>query len=317
MQGGPKECYSNLGNCSSSFRGWVDGKGGLRMERCSCHTAQVTRPDDSLQDWGRVADAWGRHADAIRRHSAPVTKWLVGKLDPKRGQTILELASGPGDTGFAVAGELEAEGCLISSDFAPEMVEVARRRAAGFGLENIEFKTLDAQAIDLPDDLVDGVVCRFGFMLMPDPDAALSECRRVLRPAGRVVFATWGPPERNPWIMALGMAMLQHGYPPPGDPSGPGGIFSMADPERVGTMLLKAGFAEVDLDEVQISHRFPTFDEYWNLQSEVAGPLAVLITSLSSEERSSVKNTVRESVGAFTEGSGLALPGVAVVASAS
>jgi len=277
----------------------------------------VTGLDDTPQDWAGVAAAWERHADAIQRHGAPVTEWLVARLNPERGQTILELAAGPGDTGFVVAGELGSEGVLISSDFAPEMVEVAQRRAAGFGLENVEFRTLDAQAIDLPDDLVDGVVCRFGFMLMPDPEAALSECSRVLRSAGRLVFATWGPPERNPWIMALGMAMLQHGYPPPGDPFGPGGIFSMADPERVRSMLRKAGFAKVDVDEVQISHRYSTFDEYWNLQSEIAGPLAVKIKSLSPEERSSVKDSVRESVDTFAEPDGLTLPGVAVVASAN
>ena len=158
----------------------------------------MTRPDNTLQDWAGVAAAWDRHADTIQRHGAPVTEWLAARLDPKRGQAILELAAGPGDTGFVVARELGAEGHLISSDFAPEMVEVARRRAAAFGLENVEFRTLDAQAIDLPDDLVDGVVCRFGFMLLHDPDAALSECRRVLRSGGRLVFATWGPPERNP-----------------------------------------------------------------------------------------------------------------------
>jgi SAM-dependent methyltransferase len=246
-----------------------------------------------------------------------VTEWLVARLDPKRGQTILELAAGPGDTGFEIGRELGGEGRLISSDYAPEMVEVARRRGAAFGRENIEFKRLDAQAIDLPDDTVDGVVCRFGFMLLHDPDAALSECRRVLRSGGRLVFATWGPPERNPWIMALGMAMLQHGHPPPGDPFGPGGIFSMADPETVRRMLTKGGFADVEIDEVQVNHRFSTFDEYWNLQSEIAGPLAARIKSLSPEERSSLKDTLRESVGTFAEAGGLALPGVAVVASAN
>ena len=90
----------------------------------------------------------------------------------------------------------------------------------------------------------------------------------------------------------------------------------MADLERVRSMLLKAGFAEVDIDEVQVSHRFSTFDEYWNLQSEIAGPLAARIKSLSPEERSSLKDTLRESVGTFAEAGGLALPGVAVVASA-
>jgi hypothetical protein len=91
----------------------------------------------------------------------------------------------------------------------------------------------------------------------------------------------------------------------------------MADPERVRQMLTKAGFAEVEVNEVQVSHRFSTFDEYWNLQSEIAGPLAAMITSLSPEKRSSVKDTLRGSVDEFTVTGGLALPGVAVVASAT
>src|SRR5919106_4472796 len=205
-----------------------------------CHTP-VMRPDDELHTWGGVAAAWERHADKIQTINAPVAEWLVARLEPKRGQTILELAAGPGDTGFTIARELR-DGRLISSDLAPEMVEIARRRAGGFDLTKVEFRTIDAQAIDLPDDHVDGIVCRFGFMLMPDPASALSECRRVLRDGGTLVSATWGPPESNPWIVALGIAMLQHGHPLPGDPYEPGGMFSMSDTDRVQAMLAHAGF---------------------------------------------------------------------------
>ena len=65
---------------------------------------------------------------------------------------------------------------------------------------------MDAEHMDLDDDSVDGVICRFGYMLMADPAAALAETRRVLRPGGRLVFSVWGPPDRNPWVSQLGHA---------------------------------------------------------------------------------------------------------------
>jgi len=276
----------------------------------------VSNPEDILRTWSGVAAAWERHADTIQSTTGPVAEWLVEKLDPQPGQTILELAAGPGDTGFLVAQELGDGGRLISSDFAPEMTEVARRRAANLGLGNIDFRVLDAQGIDLPDDHVDGIVCRFGFMLMPEPDAALAECRRVLRDGGAMVSATWASPERNPWIMAVGMAMIQHGHPPAGDPFEPGGIFSMSDPERVGAMLQRAGFGETHVEELEFQHRFPSFDDYWKLQSEVSGTLAETIAGLPEPERAAVTETVRESVTPFADDEGLALPAAAVVASA-
>ncbi len=274
----------------------------------------MSHSEDVLRTWTGVAAAWERHADTIRRTSVPVTEWLVDRLDPQPGQTILELAAGPGDTGFLVAARLGPDAKLISSDFSPEMVEVARRRAASLGAGNIEFRVLDAQAIDLPEDDVDGIVCRFGFMLMPEPHAALGECRRVLRDGGTLVLATWGGPERNPWIMALGMGMLQHGHPLPGDPFEPGGIFSMSDPERVTAMLEKAGFEDPHAEELGFAQHFPAFDDYWGFQSEVAGPLAEMIATLSESERAAVRETVRESLGEFSDDEGLALPATAVVA---
>jgi ubiquinone/menaquinone biosynthesis C-methylase UbiE len=87
---------------------------------------------------------------------------------------------------------------LISSDFSPTMLDEARKRGAERGIENVEYEVIDAVKIELEDDSVDGVLCRFGYMLMHDAEAALAETRRVLRPGGRVAFSVWASPERNP-----------------------------------------------------------------------------------------------------------------------
>ena len=53
---------------------------------------------------------------------------------------------------------------------------------------------MDAQQIDLAGDSVDGVICRFGLMLMPEPMRAITEVRRVLRPGGRFAYAVGAGP---------------------------------------------------------------------------------------------------------------------------
>lgn len=176
---------------------------------------------EALRHWGAVAAAWDKYRDRLFSDVRSVSEWLVDQVDPQPGQTVLELAAGPGETGFLAAARLGGSGRLISSDFAPEMVAAARRGASRRGLDNVECRVIDAQQIDLPDDSVDGVLLRFGLMLVPEQERAVAEVRRVLRQGGRFAYATWGPPERNPWIFQIVLALLQNGVAPPGTPSRP------------------------------------------------------------------------------------------------
>src|SRR5262245_11313046 len=150
-----------------------------------------------------MAPGWERRRARIEEGAAPVREWLLRALAPAPGDTVLELAAGVGDTGLEAAAAVGPEGRLISTDLTPAMVEVARRRAAQVGAANVEHRVMDAERIDLPEGSVDGVLCRFGYMLMADPAAALAGTRRVLRPGGRLALAVWGPPERNLWLVAV------------------------------------------------------------------------------------------------------------------
>ena len=131
-----------------------------------------------------VAPGWERWRARIEEVTAPVREWMLDELEPRPGDTVLELAAGAGDTGFEAAALAGEHGRLISTDFSPAMVDVARRRGAELGLGNVDYRVMDAERIELDADSVDGVICRFAYMLMPDPAAALAETRRVLRPGG-------------------------------------------------------------------------------------------------------------------------------------
>lgn len=208
----------------------------------------------SREVWEAMALGWGEWATEMEGANAPVRAWLVRELDPRPGDTMLELSAGAGETGFEIARLLGAGGRLISSDFASEMVDVAGRRGNELGLWNVEYRVIDAERIELPDDSVDGVVCRYGYMLVADPARAFAETRRVLRPGGRLALAVWSSAEENPWASIAGRLLVERGQLPPPEPGAPG-IFALADEDRLRTLLGEAGFTSVRVEEVPITFR--------------------------------------------------------------
>lgn len=246
---------------------------------------------ESLDNWDRFAGNWAGEQEFLHEVTAGVTAGLLAGLDPRPGQTILELAAGTGDVGFAVAERLGDEGRLIQTDFAPRMVEQARRFAAEAGLSNVEQRVLDAERMDLDDGSVDGVACRWGYMLMSDPAAALAETRRVLREGGRLSFAVWQGPERNQWAFIPGFALVEGGHLPPPEPGAPG-IFSMGDPERIRALVTGAGFADPEIEEVVVSWPYSDPEVHWEKTMKLTAPIADAINALPEEEAERIRQVV-------------------------
>jgi len=265
-----------------------------------------------LRTWDQVAPAWERHRERLFEGQRAVSEWLVDAIAPSPGDDVLELSAGPGETGFLIAERVAPSGRVVSTDLAPGMVAAVRRGVQARGLVNVECRVMDAQQMDLPDVSVDAVLSRFGLMLMPEPSRALAEAHRVLRPGGRMAFAVWGPPERNPWIVVLGMTLMQLGHAPPGDPFAPGGMFSLAPPGVARDLTASAGFSRVRVEELPSAQRFDSFDDYWGFQSEVAGPLAVIVRSLSPEDVDRLRSALEEAVAPFRSADGYEFPGLAL-----
>lgn len=246
----------------------------------------------------------------------PVQEWLIKELQPRPGDTVLELAAGAGDTGFEVAAIIGEGGKLISSDFAPAMLEVTRRRGAERGVANVAYRLIDAEAIELDTDSVDRVLCRFGYMLMTDPAAALAETRRVLRPSGRLALAVWGSPDQNPFFTAIASSLVAGGHMPAPDPTQPG-VFNMGSVERTRGLLEGAGFEGVRVEEVPVRFEVPGIDEYARFVADTAGPIAIVLRGLSEAEHDTVKVRARIALERFARPSGYQIPGVALCAVAT
>jgi ubiquinone/menaquinone biosynthesis C-methylase UbiE len=200
---------------------------------------------------------------------------------------------------------------VISTDVSPVMVEAARRR----GIPDVDHRVMDMQAIDLPDSSVGGVVSRYGYMLVPDPALALRETRRVLRPGGRLAFATWAPAKRNPWATAYGPVLIERGLLEPPKPDEPG-QFSLGDPERIEELVRGAGFDELSVAEVPVVFRAASWAEYRRIVSSLAAVMREVLERLDDAARAEVDEAAKARIEPFRSGESYVLPGLTLVTSA-
>lgn len=270
----------------------------------------------SHEVWQAMAPGWERWRAQLADALTPVREWLIWALGPRPGETVLELGAGTGETGFAAAAILGEDGRLISTDFSPEMVEVARRRGTQLGLGNVDYRVIDAERIELDSGSVDGVLCQSTYMLVADPAAALAETRRVLRREGRLALSVWGPPDRNPWASAGGMVLVERGHMPPPQPGAPG-VFSMGSEERTRALLDGAGFSSVRTEDVPVRFTFSDLDDYEQWIVDVGGPFAMAVRALPEDEREVLRARLSEAFVPFAADGGYGLPGVALCAIAS
>ncbi len=259
--------------------------------------------------WNAAAAGWYAQREGLWESSREVSEWMIRRLDPQPRDTVLELAAGLGDTGVEAARLVGESGRVIITDFAPEMGAAARRRAEEVGVENTQFRTLDAERMDLESDSVDGALCRWGYMLMIDPAAAFAETRRVLRPGGRLAFSVWAARERNPWVSLANSVLVELGYVPPPDPKAPG-AFAMADPRRIRELVVGAGFAEPEVEEIHFRRRFANRDAYWRFLVETAASMSPVLRALPPEARRTVRERVHEAARPFHSGEGYDFPAV-------
>jgi SAM-dependent methyltransferase len=272
----------------------------------------------SLLGWEEAAPGWVRRQKMMRDWAAPVSHWMVNAISPQPGERILELAGGLGETGMLAAELVAPMGSVLISDQAEAMLDGARQRAETLGLGNVEFKVINAEWIDLPLASVDAVLCRWGYMLMADPGAALSETRRVLRPGGRVALAIWDQLAANPWAGLPARELAERDGAPASGADGKPGPFALGDPERVRALLDEGGFTDVRVEAIEIVRRHESFEELWDAHLDVSRSFHDAVMSHTEPEILAIRDSLERRFEPFTTDSGaLEVPGRTLVALAS
>ncbi len=238
---------------------------------------------------------------------------MVDLLDPLPGQRLLEIAAGPGETGFLALTRIRPDGTLLSTDAAPEMVEAARRRAEELGLAGVCFGVEDAAGLSLQDAAVDGILCRFGLMLVPEMERVATEIARVLRPGGRAVLAVWASSRLNPWMTATGRAALELGLTDAPDHDAPG-PFRLSEPDRLRSVVGAGGLEIEILEDVAVTWVARSLDEWWETTCDTSPTLTTILAPLGADEASALRRLAEGHLHEYLADDGsLTVPGLARV----
>ncbi|HET9804163.1 MAG TPA: class I SAM-dependent methyltransferase [Candidatus Acidoferrum sp.] len=241
-------------------------------------------------DWTRddTVAAWRKWHKKIAEFTRGATETLLTEANLKPGMHVLDIASGVGDPALRIAEAVGPSGRVVATDLGMGMISLAAELAAQQNLQNIEFKEASAESLPFPDASFDVVTCRFGAMFFPDLQKSLRECRRVLKPGGKVVFIVWGVREQPFTTLTVGV-LLKFVAAPEADPDAPS-MFMFGVKGRFESALKEVGYSGVKEEHVSVPATWPgSPEDYWQNFTEIAAPFKPLLAQLSPARRDDVR----------------------------
>lgn len=217
---------------------------------------------------------------------APLAADLIEVAVPKPGEFAVDVACGTGVLTRLAAERVGAAGKVVGIDLVPEMLAVAGETPVASGA-SIKWLEADAEALPLPDDSYDLVLCQLGLMFFPDRSAAVREMRRVLSPGGRVAINVPGtiPPLFDIMADALGRHIN-----PDLLPGFLRAIFSVSENDLL-TLLQGNDFHDVTVDIVTKTLRLPPPAQFLWQYLEVT-PLAGVVLAADVDRRQALEDDV-------------------------
>ncbi len=265
--------------------------------------------DSQRATWDKFSIGWEKWDPVIIDQLGPVGAAIIESLAVAEDQQHLDIAAGTGEPGLSIA-RLAPQGRVVLTDLAPEMLEVAKRRAAAQGITNVETKVCSADDLPFDDATFDSVSVRFGYMFFPDLAQATAEFARVLKPGGHVCAAVWVKPEENAWTTIPMQAIAAEVEIPPPDPNGPG-MFRCAAPGMVSALYEAAGLHDVSEWDVTIEQVTASPTKYWEMVSEVVAPAVAALQQVDEPTRERIAAAAIAKVSEYETDGGVRIPGVA------
>jgi ubiquinone/menaquinone biosynthesis C-methylase UbiE len=274
------------------------------------------QPDQEVINvWRDSAPFWEKHREMIRQMFAPVTQALVEDGLIGSRNTVLDIATGPGEPALTIAALVGPEGKVFGIDPALEMVEAARRATYHLGFRNAQFDVASADRLPFPGDTLDAVVSRFGVMFFPSPVDALREMLRVLKPGRKLALAVWHFVERNPFFYTLQRVIERYVDSPPLAPDAPD-PFRFATPGKLRDLLGEAGAMAPSERLLQFAIQAPiSVEDFWTLRCEMSEKLREKVAMLSREQLIEVRREALEALREYSTDRGMSFPAEVLIVS--
>jgi SAM-dependent methyltransferase len=259
--------------------------------------------DSAFQTFERAVH--DRLAPTYRDLFEPVTalavEALLGAAGVRTGSRHGDLASG---SGVVALGAVERGAEVDAFDLSPAMIEIIRRRSPAIQAEVGAVEDLPAE-----EGTFDTLTMGFGIGHLPDPEAAVVEAKRILKPGGRIALSWWGGKDDNRvnglFVDVIGDLKLS--APPDQLPPGPP-IFRFSEPKALVNLLQEAGFVDICLETLKTHHHVPDAEHWWQIGLGAFARVSVILRAQTDDMRATARQTFVERADAYRWGEGIAIP---------
>jgi len=257
------------------------------------------------QGW---SDRAGTYGDLLGAMTARVAEPLLDAAGVHSGMRVLDVATGPG---YAAERAATRGAEVIGIDIAEGMLELARRRQP-----ELEFRHGDAEELPFEDASFDVVVGGFIISHLPNPERAVAEAVRVLRPHGSAAFSLWDRPERNRMNGVFSDAIADAGV----DADAAEGVagpdsYRFCDDASFESLLTDAGLVEVAVETIALTLTAPDADAVWNGLLGSTVRIRNIFDAQPADAQAQIREAFDHRVEAHRHPDGIELPAVAKLAS--
>lgn len=268
------------------------------------HTASVKRHDTAAEQWDRAAAGWNANTPIIRSWLRKATDSMISCAGISEGMQVLDVAAGAGDQTLDVAEKVGAGGMVLATDVSPEILSFAEANATAAAVRTIRTCVASAECLALDTGTFDAAVCRLGLMLMPLPELALAEIRRVLKPGARLSALVFSTIESNPCLAIMLRIAAAHTGVSPSDPYRAGSLVSLGKPGLLAEHFVQAGYSHVVTTRLSAPFVLPNVRTYTDFVRSSGAPVVALLAHLEEASRAKAWAAIEEDLGAFDTAEG-------------
>ena len=247
--------------------------------------------------WNEVAPRYHKRWATAKHGPFQSTKKLVELIGIKKGDHVLDVASGTGVVTKLLKQKVGKTGYVIGVDTSTTAIKVAKKWNKKS--QNLLFVNADAENFSFKEKF-DIVTCQYALFFFPNSQKALKNIRNSLKRDGKLGISVHGHPDRVPYFDSIFDAVTQFipNYIPPGTP----------DFDRFGTKkqlkneIKKAGFTKIKVNDYNFPYSPGTFEQYWgNYLKYIAKPIKEKLDKLKKSQRKELKEMVRENTKPYTK----------------